>query len=598
MKRERESKLEGGELDLREFKNVEKVNFYGLCLKTPLTKLNIEGLVNLTYLECPYNNLNSLDISQNVNLIELICFDNNLTSIDFLNQLPHPEKVLSLGISNNNIKPTNLEFLRPFVNLNRTLTLGNDMSERYNNNIYNRFYGSLEPLKNMTKLPGLCIDGTDVEEGLEYLPDSIREVREEIITAKQNESDKTKKISRLESKLQLLEQTKTKLEAELEKEQQQHNQTKTNFQSQLRDLATILFPSNHDLSHLSFSALQTQAQKVKEENQASKQKIKELEQAAQEKLSADQERFLKEISRLENEKQQLSTNYQTLLAQSQKKDSEIEALKKQNQETKSKHQVEEETRLQTIKDKEQTLTELNTQLKEEEQKFQTQLRGLNAFIDPKDSLNEEVKQQSKTSESEQLSQFRNQQQTITNLQKALTEEQKLRGENLETAKKEAKKFEAKDEELKQFQTQTNQKITELQSQIEVKTNELKNQDQMLKELQQQLAQVTNQLATKKQKEQKEVEHLQTLVEEQELELQKKSQAIRVEEFTNGSKIGEDLLGALLANKDKELKRELDEKFSIVCDKHNGSKEVDVTQLIAKQIAYSLALGYNSDETTK
>src|SRR5947209_1044498 len=36
--------LEGRELDLREFKNVGLINVYGKYLKTPLTKLNVNGL--------------------------------------------------------------------------------------------------------------------------------------------------------------------------------------------------------------------------------------------------------------------------------------------------------------------------------------------------------------------------------------------------------------------------------------------------------------------------------------------------------------------------------------------------------------------------
>ncbi|CAI2197622.1 11391_t:CDS:2, partial [Funneliformis geosporum] len=169
-------KLEEGELDLREFKNLKQAVFYedysGVALL--ISKLNVEGLINLTNLSCHNNNLTSLDVSQNVNLITLKCYGNNLTSldvsqnvnltklscssnkltsVDFLKQLPHPEKLLELDLANNNIEPTNLEFLRPFVNLTEKLTL--------------------EPLRNMTKLPGLCIDGTDVEEGIEYLPVSI-----------------------------------------------------------------------------------------------------------------------------------------------------------------------------------------------------------------------------------------------------------------------------------------------------------------------------------------------------------------------------------------------------------------------------------------
>jgi len=39
------------------------------------------------------------------------------------------------------------------------------------------FSGSLEPLKNLTKLRELDISNTDIDSGLEYLPDSIKEIK-------------------------------------------------------------------------------------------------------------------------------------------------------------------------------------------------------------------------------------------------------------------------------------------------------------------------------------------------------------------------------------------------------------------------------------
>src|SRR5436853_5805579 len=39
--------------------------------------------------------------------------------------------------------------------------------------VYNRFVGSLEPLKNMSKLEVLSIYNTNIDSGLEYLPDSL-----------------------------------------------------------------------------------------------------------------------------------------------------------------------------------------------------------------------------------------------------------------------------------------------------------------------------------------------------------------------------------------------------------------------------------------
>jgi hypothetical protein len=61
-----------------------------------------------------------------------------------------------------------------FINLER-LMIGNSDKERIKEGIYNQFAGSLEPLKNLTKLYTLCIESTDIDSGLEYLPDSLNE---------------------------------------------------------------------------------------------------------------------------------------------------------------------------------------------------------------------------------------------------------------------------------------------------------------------------------------------------------------------------------------------------------------------------------------
>jgi DNA repair exonuclease SbcCD ATPase subunit len=107
-----------------------------------------------------------------INLVLLDISGNKLTNIDFLNQLSNPEKLEELCISNNLIEPTTLEFLRPFINLKTSLlgTDWRDYEERKKNNL---FYGSLKPLQNLTKLEALCIAGTDIDSGLEYLPESL-----------------------------------------------------------------------------------------------------------------------------------------------------------------------------------------------------------------------------------------------------------------------------------------------------------------------------------------------------------------------------------------------------------------------------------------
>ena len=46
--------------------------------------------------------------------------------------------------------------------------------EKINQGIYNRFSGSLEYLKNLSKLTDLNISNTDIDSGLEYLPESVK----------------------------------------------------------------------------------------------------------------------------------------------------------------------------------------------------------------------------------------------------------------------------------------------------------------------------------------------------------------------------------------------------------------------------------------
>ncbi|CAI2193892.1 6002_t:CDS:2 [Funneliformis geosporum] len=103
--------------------------------------LDLREFKKLTKLYCYNNNLTSLDVNGCINLTILCCQNNNLTSVDFLNKLPNPEKLKELRIYSNNIQPTNIEVFSKFTNFE------------------NRNYGE-----------GICIEATDVNEGLEYLP--------------------------------------------------------------------------------------------------------------------------------------------------------------------------------------------------------------------------------------------------------------------------------------------------------------------------------------------------------------------------------------------------------------------------------------------
>ncbi|CAH1764675.1 6868_t:CDS:2, partial [Entrophospora sp. SA101] len=87
--------------------------------------------------------------------------------------LSQNKQLEKLIVRDNNFSPQNLSFLSHLVNL-QDLYLGNLYS--YGNK-YNRFNGSLEPLKNMSRLNLLDISNTDIDSGLEYLPDRVNDFR-------------------------------------------------------------------------------------------------------------------------------------------------------------------------------------------------------------------------------------------------------------------------------------------------------------------------------------------------------------------------------------------------------------------------------------
>ncbi|CAG8794639.1 11345_t:CDS:1, partial [Gigaspora margarita] len=139
------------------------------CHNNYLTSLKINDCRNLKVIYCSLNRFTTLELSNLVELKKLISFNGHLTQIPIL---PNPEKITELVIRNNNIKPSDLTIFSQFKNL-ENLRIGNDDKNRIQQGIYNRFHDSLEPLKNLNKLKSLDISNTDIESGLEYLPDSI-----------------------------------------------------------------------------------------------------------------------------------------------------------------------------------------------------------------------------------------------------------------------------------------------------------------------------------------------------------------------------------------------------------------------------------------
>lgn len=100
---------------------------------------------------------------------------NNLSDLRSLLLFLNPEKLTDLKISDNNFIGENLSVFNDFVNL-RTLWIGGDNEKHFAKGIHNKFSGSLEPLKNLTYLEELYIDNTDINQGIEYLPDCLEEI--------------------------------------------------------------------------------------------------------------------------------------------------------------------------------------------------------------------------------------------------------------------------------------------------------------------------------------------------------------------------------------------------------------------------------------
>ncbi|CAG8658553.1 35296_t:CDS:10, partial [Racocetra persica] len=141
-----------------------------------LTKLNVNGCINLQDLSLP---------------------NNNLTDLDFLSELPNPEKLSNLEIYNNNIKPTNIAIFSKFVNLYR-LKIGTMLS--IFGRKHNKFYGSFETQRKWQKRTknATLKEWGDIAE-LNVLPTTL--MQNKITETKTNEPRAVKRIKRLEMKL-------------------------------------------------------------------------------------------------------------------------------------------------------------------------------------------------------------------------------------------------------------------------------------------------------------------------------------------------------------------------------------------------------------
>jgi len=135
-----------GNLDLRNFSSLKRLVIAG------------QGIENLS-LTNSYH-LKELNISDNLLrhvVWPQVARGNNLTTVEYIN------------LANNNFYAQDLLQFSQFPNLH-TLLIGTNNIARISRGIYNRFYGSLEPLKDLEHLVHFDINATDVSVGLEHLP--------------------------------------------------------------------------------------------------------------------------------------------------------------------------------------------------------------------------------------------------------------------------------------------------------------------------------------------------------------------------------------------------------------------------------------------
>ncbi|CAB4388412.1 unnamed protein product [Rhizophagus irregularis] len=156
-----------GHLDLSDFINLKKLD----CSNNKLTSLDISKNEKLTEIDCSQNNLISLDLSNCLNLKSVTANYNRLNELK-LPVIENSDKFEYLNLLDNSFSQK-LNCFGRLINL-KDLHIGNTNEGRIKQGIYNHFYGSLKPLKNTIKIENLSINNTDIDSGLEYLPDSIK----------------------------------------------------------------------------------------------------------------------------------------------------------------------------------------------------------------------------------------------------------------------------------------------------------------------------------------------------------------------------------------------------------------------------------------
>jgi Leucine-rich repeat (LRR) protein len=161
-------------VNIREFKNNKELKINACpkleefnCGGNQLTELDLSNFSNLKDVRCGYNKLSKLKLSKSTQLERLECDNNQLVVFEYSNL--NPKRLTQLNMSDNNLMEQDLSVFSELINL-EFLEIGNSKASITTGN---KFLGSLKFLKDMTNLKGLNVVNTNVESGLEYLPDSL-----------------------------------------------------------------------------------------------------------------------------------------------------------------------------------------------------------------------------------------------------------------------------------------------------------------------------------------------------------------------------------------------------------------------------------------
>ncbi|WNE40901.1 MAG: hypothetical protein mread185_000358 [Mycoplasmataceae bacterium] len=158
-------------LIIQDFPNLESIK----CGNNKnLIIINLINLPKLNYFHANSCQISNISVINCPSITDFNIANNLLTDTNFLKNL-NSEKLTHLSIHSNNFQEQNLSFLSKFINIEKLFVDNHDL-KKLNQGIYNKFIDSLQSLQNLTNLKWLNIANTDISEGLEHLPNSVRKI--------------------------------------------------------------------------------------------------------------------------------------------------------------------------------------------------------------------------------------------------------------------------------------------------------------------------------------------------------------------------------------------------------------------------------------